>query len=186
MSEKDTNIIDVDETVAVPVMETDFNELIKIIKLVNIADSVHLISLPKHVSYYNSEKISLETGVKEILGYYNDETEFWRIKEKKIEPLGLENDGVKIFDKTIFDANKIIIISKLNSVFIFPGERSIKEGNCLPNEVIRLINLVATKSFLMQFSDEEDEETKKNKLHVEFIPIGKKTEPVNSDDTKIE
>ena len=66
----------------------------------------------------------------------------------------------------------MVIISKLNSIFIFPGERSIKEGKCSANEVIRLINLIATKSFLMQFTDIEDEKTKENKLHVDFVPIG--------------
>lgn len=169
-----SEIIDVKpEEVAIPVMETDFEELAKIINLVNVADSINIISLPRHVSTYtNEEKNSLEEVIKEILSYYNDQNEHWRIKELKIQPVGLDNDTVRIADKVIYDTNKVIVISKLNSVFIFPGERSIKEGNCSPNEVIRLINLIATKSFLMQFNDVEDEETKQHKLHVNFALIG--------------
>lgn len=160
-----------DEIIPVPVMETDFNELFKIIKLVNVVDSINLVSLPNHVSYYCNENTSLETTIKEILSYYNSENDFWRIKESKIQPVGIEDDTIRFADKVLYDASKVIIISKLNSIFIFPGERSIKDGGCSANEVIRLINLIATKSFLMQFNDIEDENTKENKLHVNFIPI---------------
>lgn len=161
-----------DEIIPVPVMETDFNELFKIIKLVNVVDSINLVSLPNHVSYYCKEGSSLESTVREILSYYNNENDFWRIKESKVQPVGIENDTIRVADRVLFDAVKVVIISKLNSIFIFPGERSIKEGKCSANEVIRLINLIATKSFLMQFTDIEDEKTKENKLHVDFVPIG--------------
>lgn len=161
-----------DEIIPVPVMETDFNELFKIIKLVNVVDSINLVSLPNHVSYYCKEDSSLESTVREILSYYNNENDFWRIKESKVQPVGIENDTIRVADRILFDAVKVVIISKLNSIFIFPGERSIKEGKCSANEVIRLINLIATKSFLMQFTDIEDEKTKENKLHVDFVPIG--------------
>ena len=161
-----------DEIIPVPVMETDFNELFKIIKLVNVVDSINLVSLPNHVSYYCKEGSSLESTVREILSYYNNENDFWRIKESKVQPVSIENDTIRVADKVLFDAVKVVIISKLNSIFIFPGERSIKEGKCSANEVIRLINLIATKSFLMQFTDIEDEKTKENKLHVDFVPIG--------------
>ena len=167
-----SNTVEASEEMSIAVLETDFSELLKITKLVNFADSVDAISLPKHISHYsNNENIGLEQIIRELLEFYQNEDEKWRINSQRAVPIVTEDDSIKIPGKILHDAGRIVIISKLNSIFIFPGERSIKEGSAAPNEVIRLINMVATKSFLMQLTDVANENDTSLSLKVNFIPI---------------
>lgn len=175
------NIIDVDEVsnnttseenIEIPVLETDFSEFFKVMSLINFADSMDTITLPKHSSNYtDSAKMPLEPLMKELLGFYQQEDEKWRINNNRAVPIVVEDNSIKLPGKTLYDAGRIIIISRLNSICVFPGERSIKDGSFAPNEVIRFINLVATKSFLMQLVDVLNPDEKLHSLKVNFIPI---------------
>lgn len=162
-----------ENTIEVPVLELEFNKLCEVLSKINLVDAVTLISMPNHVkSYADRDANPIDKLVMEIIDYQKEENS-WRLKELKIQDITVESDNIKVAGKTIFDSNRVIIISKLNSVFIVPGEKSLAEGNCLPNEIIKLSNLISSQLFLLQFNDVKEENSESFNLKVEYRLINR-------------
>ena len=162
------------DTVEVPILEVTFDNFLKISEKINIVDSITSFSMPNHVKdYANSEKCSISDLMNLLVEYQRPENE-WRRKESKV--IDLVNDGkiIQIGEKTIFDAERIIIIAKMNSAYIIPGDKSIKEGKFLPNEIIKLTNLISSQLFLLNFIDEPAENGESYNLKIEYSIINKK------------
>jgi hypothetical protein len=165
-----------DNAVEVPVLEIEFNRLLELCKKINLIDSITTFSMPNHVkSYSDRTKVGVGDLVNELLDYQKEENK-WRIKESKVVNCICTNKSITFADKCILDADRIIILSRLNSIFIIPGEKSIIEGNCVPNEIIKLSNLISSQLFLLQFSDEKDETSGSYELRADFILVTKNTD----------
>lgn len=164
---------DVEDTIEVPVLELEFENLIEICKKINLVDSVTVFSMPNHVKTYSKrDEKPVSDLVMELLDYQKEENE-WRLKSYKVQELAVVDNSIKVLDKTISDAARIVVISKMNSVFIIPGEESLKNGNCLPNEIIKLSNLISSQLFLLQFKDVKEEGSNNYDLRVEFNLINR-------------
>ena len=168
-----------DEMTEVPVLELEFENFIEICKKINLVDSITIFSMPNHIkTYSNREEKPVSDLVMELLDYQKEENA-WRLKVHKVQELSVIDNAIKFLDKTIFDSNRIIIISKMNSAFIIPGEQSIANGNCQPNEIIKLSNLISSQLFLLQFKDVKNSESNKYDLKIEFNLINKSTKDEN-------
>ena len=168
-----------DEMIEVPVLELEFENFIEICKKINLVDSITVFSMPNHVkAYSNREEKPVSDLVMELLDYQKEENA-WRLKVHKVQELSAIDNAIKFLDKTIFDSSRIIIISKMNSAFIIPGEQSIANGNCQPNEIIKLSNLISSQLFLLQFKDVKDSESDKYDLKIEFNLINRSTKDEN-------
>jgi hypothetical protein len=155
----------------IPVLELEFSKVIELCKKINIVDSVTYYSMPDHVKKYeNREQYSIDVLINELIGYQTDENK-WRLREDKVIDFQCGDDYLKVGDKTIYDSSRIIIISKINSIYIIPGERSIAEGNCTPNEIIRLSNLISSQFYLLRFNDVENEDKTGYDLKVDYMVI---------------
>lgn len=164
---------DAEDTIEVPVLELEFENLIEICKKINLVDSVTVFSMPNHVKTYSKrDEKPVSDLVMELLDYQKEENE-WRLKSYKVQELAVVDNSIKVLDKTIIDAARIVVISKMNSVFIIPGEESLKNGNCLPNEIIKLSNLISSQLFLLQFKDVKEEGSNNYDLRVEFNLINR-------------
>lgn len=168
------------ETVAVPVLEIEFAKLLQICEKINIADCCTFISMPDHVkAYSNRENIHISKLVGMLLEYEEPDNA-WRLDKKTVLDLKTTSDSIFLDDRAIYDSDRVIVISRLNSVYVIPGERSIKEGNCKPNEIIKLTNLLSSQIFLLRFSDVPNEKDGGYDLKVEFNMVQKpsaKSEP---------
>lgn len=168
------------ETVAVPVLEIEFNKLLQICEKINIIDCCTFISMPEHVkTYIDREKVHISKLVGTLLEYEEPDNS-WRLDKKTILESKTNSDSIVLGDRTIYDSDRVIIISKINSVYIIPGERSIKEGACKPNEIIKLSNLLSSQVFLLQFSDIPNDKEGGYDLKVEFTTIQRKKAEIES------
>lgn len=159
---------DNEDTIEVPILELEFENLVEICKKINLVDSVTVFSMPNHVkTYSNHDEKPVSDLVMELIDYQKPENE-WRLKTSKVQDLGVNDNSIKVIDKVISDAGRIVVISKMNSVFIIPGEESIKSGNCQPNEIIKLSNMISSRLFLLQFNDVKEEGSDNYNLRVEF------------------
>lgn len=171
------------DTIEVPVLELDFEKFLELSKKINIIDCITLFSMPNHVkSYSNQETTPVGDLILELIEYQKEENE-WRISKHPVQNYSVENNTAKFLDKTITDAARIIIVSKMNSVFIIPGEDSIKNGNCQPNQIIKLSNLISSQLFLLQFKDIKEEGSENYDLQVEFALIDRTNVKEKHDDT---
>ena len=160
-----------ENTVEVPVLEIEFDTLLEMVKKINLVDCITLFSMPNHLKVYgDSEKTSIGNLMMELVEYQNEENS-WRLEKHIVKDFSIENNSIKILDKAIFDTQRIIIVSKMNSIFIIPGENSIKNGNCLPNQIIKLSNLISSQLFLLRLNDVKDKETGKFNLQADFAMI---------------
>lgn len=171
------------DTIEVPVLELDFDKFLELSKKINIVDCITLFSMPNHVkSYSNPEKTPVGDLILELIEYQKEENE-WRISKHPVQNYSVENNSARFLDKVITDAARVIIVSKMNSVFIIPGEDSIKNGNCQPNQIIKLSNLISSQLFLLQFKDVKEEGSENYDLQVEFALIDRTNIKEKHDDT---
>ena len=168
------------ETVAVPVLEIEFAKLLQICEKINIADCCTFISMPDHVkAYSNRETVHISKLVGMLLEYEEPDNA-WRLDKKTVLEMKTTPEAIFLDDRVLYDSDRVIVISKLNSVYVIPGERSIKEGACKPNEIIKLTNLLSSQIFLLRFSDIPNDKDGGYDLKVEFSMVQKpvaKTEP---------
>lgn len=168
------------ETVAVPVLEIEFAKLLQICEKINIADSCTFISMPNHVKAYSNRETMHISELVNMLLEFEEPDNAWRLDKQTVVEMKNSPNSIILSDKVICDSDRVIVISKLNSVYIIPGERSIKEGNCKPNEIIKLTNLLSSQIFLLKFSDIPNENDGGYDLKVEFNMVQKpsiKSEP---------
>lgn len=164
---------DIEETIEVPVLELEFEKFLEICSKINLVDSILEFSMPNHLSSYaDRDKSPIANLVEELLEYQKPENS-WRVTEHKVVEFAIKEGAITYLDKTIFDASRIIIISKLNSAYIIPGERSISEGKCQPNQIIKLSNMISSQLFLLQFKDVKEENSDKFDLRVEYALINR-------------
>lgn len=163
-----------DTEIEVPVLEMGFDKFLEMIKKVNLIDCVTYFSMPDHLKKYaDNEKLPVGDLILELLEYHKEENE-WRLTKNPVVEAVSDETSIKFLDKTILDASRVIIVSKMNSVFIIPGEKSISEGNCLPNQIIKFSNLISSQLFLLKFSDIKDEtQDGKYDLKAEYCLIDK-------------
>ena len=162
-----------EETIEIPVLELDFENFLSICAKVNLIDSILEFSMPNHLnSYSDREKAPIANLIQELLEYQKVENS-WRVTEHKIVEFAVKEGAMSYLDKTIFDASRVIIVSKLNSAYIIPGERSIKEGKCQPNQIIKLSNMISSQLFLLQFKDVKEDGSDKFDLRVEYALINR-------------
>lgn len=178
----ETKVVDIqDDTMEVPVLELDFNKFLEISQKINLVDSITLFSMPNHLKSYSDRNIvSVGDLIMELIEYQKEENK-WRLEEFKVEQFSIENNSIKVINRTISDAYRIIIVSKMNSVFIIPGEESIKKGNCQANQIIKLSNLISSQLFLLVFNDVKSEETGNYDLKAEFALIDRTKIKENND-----
>lgn len=171
-----------EQEMEVPVLEIEFENFLKLCERINLVDSGAFASMPNHVKVYGDrEKTHIKDLVTELISY-QDEDNKWRLREFKLQPVETTDNCVKIEDKTIYDASRIIIISQMNSIFIIPGEKSIAEGNCSPNEIIRLTNLISSQLFLLRFSDVKAEDNGGYDLKCDYYLIDRTKVKENNED----
>lgn len=164
------------DTVEVPILEVNFENFLKICEKINIVDSITSYSMPNHVKEYaTSEKYPLADLMNMIIDYQRPENE-WRRKEYKVVDMINNGEFIQIGEKTIYDAERIIIISKMNSAFIIPGEKTISSGKFMPNEIIKMTNLISSQLFLLNFRDDPSEDGNSYNLKVEYSIINKKSD----------
>lgn len=174
-------VVDEPQEVEVPVLELEFNNLLQICKRINLVDSGAYINMPNHVkTYADPEKKPIKDLITELLSFEEDDNS-WRINPIKIEELIATEEFIKVGEKTIYDADRIIIISKMNTIFIIPGEKSIKEGKCQANEIIKLTNLISSQLFLLRFNDVKND-TDGYDLKIEYQLINRTAVQNNHED----
>lgn len=166
----------------VPVLEIEFSNFVKMCERVNIVDSGSYNSMPNHVKVYGDpQKTSIKDLIEELISHQEEENK-WRQKDFKLLQIEVTEDSVKLGEKTIYDSPRVIIISRMNSVFIIPGEKSIAEGNCSPNEIIRLTNLISSQLFLLRFSDVKSENDEGYDLKCDYYLIDRTKVEENNED----
>lgn len=159
------------DTIEVPILELDFDKLLEMTKKINLVDCITFFSMPNHVKTYSDrEKMAVGDLILELIDYQKEENE-WRLTKNPVVEFTADENGIKFLDKNITDASRVIIVSKMNSVFIIPGENSIKTGNCQPNQIIKLSNLISSQLFLLKFNDVKEEGSDDYDLKVEFALI---------------
>jgi hypothetical protein len=161
------------ETVPVPVLEIEFNKLLQICEKINIADSCTYISMPNHVKTYSERNTTHISELVNMLLDFEDPENSWRLDKKTVQEMRTTEDSIILGDRVIYDSDRVIVISTINSVYIIPGERSIKEGKCKPNEIIKLSNLLSSQIFLLRFKDIPNETDGGYDLKVEFSIVQK-------------
>lgn len=173
---------DNEESIEVPVLELEFDKFLEICKNINIVDCITVFSMPNHVkSYADREKCTIGDLVMELIDYQKEENE-WRLEKHKVEELTIIDNSLRFLDKILFDSPRIVIISKMNSAFIIPGEQSIKEGKCLPNQIIKFSNMISSQLFLLQFKDVKREDESGYDLKVDFNLINRtRVQEINED-----
>lgn len=146
---------DEQNTVQVPVLELEYDKLVEILKNVTDIDAVTTISMPNHVKEYaTKDKITIGNLVNELVSYEQGGEHEWRLRREWNVGGGTMVDGnIAIAGKTLYDAYRVIVIAKMNAVYIIPGEKSIKEKEFQPNEIIKLTNLLSRQLFLLSFED---------------------------------
>lgn len=163
---------DEQETITIPVLELEYSKLLELCQRINIIDTLTYISMPNHVDAYASkDKTSIAALVDELVGYESKEENKWRIERKPAVDIKVSKDSFAFGERVIYDAKRIIVISQMNSVYIIPGERSIKEGRCKPNEIIKFTNLVSSQYFLLKFDDVPKENNDGYDLKVSFMIV---------------
>lgn len=161
------------ETIEVPVLELEFEKFLEICNKINLVDSILEFSMPNHLNTYaDREKAPIANLIEELLEYQKPENS-WRVTEHKVVEFSIKDGAINYLDKMIYDASRIIIVSKLNSAYIIPGEKSIKEGKCQPNQIIRLSNMISSQLFLLQFKDIKEDGSDKFDLRVEYALINR-------------
>lgn len=164
-----------EDTIEVPILEVNFENFLKICEKINIVDNVTAYSMPNHVKEYaTSEKFPIAELMNLLIEYQKPENE-WRRKENKVVDLQNNGEYIQVGEKTIFDAERIIIVSKMNSAFVIPGEKSIKDGKFLPNEIIKMTNLISSQLFLLNFIDEPSDNNTSYNLKVEYSIINRQS-----------
>ena len=162
---------DEQEVTEVPVLEIDFAKFLQICEKINIVDSCKFFSMPDHAKKYSDRTIMPISELMTMLLDFEKEENSWRAVQKTVQDLNAVDGKIIIGDKILFDSNRVIIISRLNSAYIVPGERSIKEGGFMPNEIVKLSNLISSQLFLLRFSDVPDEKNGGFDLKVEYSLI---------------
>lgn len=171
-----------EQEMEVPVLEIEFENFLKLCERINLVDSGAFASMPNHVKVYGDrEKTHIKDLITELISY-QDEDNKWRLREFKLQPIETTDNYVKIEDKTIYDASRIIIISQMNSIFIIPGEKSIAEGKCSPNEIIRFTNLISSQLFLLRFADVMADDNSGYDLKVDYVLIDRTNIKENNED----
>lgn len=170
-----------EQDIEVPVLEIEFDNLLKLCERINLIDSGSFTSMPNHVKIYgDKEKTHIKDLITELISYQEEDNK-WRQHEFKLQPVETTDSYIKINDKIIYDAFRIIIISQMNSLFIIPGEKSISEGNCSPNEIIRFTNLISSQLFLLRFSDVKADNNSYD-LKVDYLLIDRTKSKENNED----
>lgn len=97
-----------------------------------------------------------------LAGYHNSADDSWRIKKDKLVKIersskadGDSDDNFTFGGRKVFDAKMIYVVPKFNSIFLVPGERSIREGGCTPVEVYQFTNLISTCPTLIRIKNVE-------------------------------
>lgn len=169
------------DTIEVPILELDFDKFLEMTKKINIVDCITFFSMPNHVKTYSDrEKLTAGDLILELIEYQKEENE-WRLTKNPVADFAVDANGVKFLDKNITDAARVIVVSKMNSIFIIPGENSIKSGNCQPNQIIKLSNLISSQLFLLKLNDVKEEASNDYELKVEFALIDRTAVKENHD-----
>lgn len=136
----------------------EFNTFIDICTRATVADLSNTYTLP------DLGKKFIEKGeadfIQMLANYHENEDEKWRIRKDKVLNIQSNGSEFKFGDKTLLDSEAIYVIPKINSIFVIPGERSIKEGRCSPVEVYQFTNLISTEPMLIRFTNLEREGAK--------------------------
>ncbi|MBR4891099.1 MAG: hypothetical protein IKU15_07425 [Clostridia bacterium] len=161
------------ETVAVPVLEIEFDKLLQILSKINIADSCTFISMPEHVKTYSNRDNMHISKLVGMLLEFEEPDNAWRLDKKTVLEIKPAPDCVLLNDRIVYDSDRVIVVSTINSVYIIPGEQSIKSGRCKPNEIIKLTNLLSSQIFLLKFTDVPNEQETGYDLKVEYKLVEK-------------
>ena len=139
----------------------DFSAFMKLTAKATFIDLLNTYQLPdladKFIDKNESDFIQM------LAGYHNSEDDKWRIKKEKLVKIEYNtkesgSDDIFAFNgRKIFDAKMIYVVPKFNSIFLVPGERSIKEGGCTPVEVYQFTNLISTCPTLIRIKNLETE-----------------------------
>lgn len=164
-----------ENTVEVPILVIDFETLKNICSKVDIVDSYSVITMPNlSADYADSEKHSLGNLITTLMEYESDENNQWRIEKNVVQQIQITENGINIGPILIQDVEKIIVVSKINSLYIIPGKNTIVSKAIKPNEILRLSNFISTRMFLMQFNDVKSKQKENGyDLNISFSLIDK-------------
>lgn len=130
-----------------------FDAFLKLTRKASIIDLCNVYQLPDLAEKYIADD---DGGFIQMLAdYHSNDDEKWRIKKEKLLNIVLTEDSFKFGSKILFDAKIIYVVPKYNSIFVIPGERSIKEGSCSPVEAYQFTNLISTSPFLIRMMNIE-------------------------------
>lgn len=157
-----------EEIISIPVMEIEWSTFVEICEKNNFIDTLIIYSMPEHSkTYSNRDKVGVSDLIQTLYDYSIEENA-WRLEKKIIVDIKVENNVVKFLDKQLFGSERIIVVPKTNSIYLFPNEESIKNGGFRANEILQLCNLVSTKMFLMKFVEEPNEDGTNFDVKIEY------------------
>lgn len=126
-----------------------FDSFLKLVNKASMIDLCNTYQLPDLAEKFIKKED--DSGFIQMLAnYHNSEDDKWRVKKQKLLKIELAEDSFKFGEKKLFDAKIIYVVPKFNSIFVVPGERSIKEGSCSPVEAYQFTNLISTAPFLVR------------------------------------
>lgn len=159
----------------------DFETLKEITKKINFVHRCISYTMPSKASTYVGKDKDLTSFIQTLMDYTNPENEeSWRVSKQWNLQYGFGEDFIQIGSMKLYDIEECIIIPQLQTVFIVPGEKSVK-GGINASTVITLNDLISTMPLVMEFLSVPDENDKKKmNLSVSFkayeMPEPKKTE----------
>ena len=159
------------EGIEVSALQITFENLKKICAKATYADECSLVAMPFQTSIYADTTQYTTGSVLNLIIEYENEDNPWRITKKVVQQIKSDENSIIIGDIKIVDAEKIIVVSKLNSIFILPGSETIKNKFVNPNEIIHLTNLISTAAFLIKFEDVADKESNDINLKINYLKI---------------
>ena len=136
-----------------------FDSFMKLVNRASIIDLCNVYQLPDLAEkFINKDDDS--NFIQMLANYHGSEDDKWRVKKQKLLKIKITEDSFTFGEKKLFDAKIIYVVPKFNSIFVVPGERSIKEGSCSPVEAYQFTNLISTAPFLVRIVNIESPDGK--------------------------
>lgn len=143
------------------IQSLDFTTFIKVLERINVVKTLYNFQLPNKATSYIKENESYAPFIQTLIDYTNPESDdFWRVCHTGPLPVKVESSSVTIGDRKLLDVAMCAVIPELQSVFIVPGDQSVKEGGFSASDAISLSGLISTTPLQMVFRsvpDEKDE-----------------------------
>lgn len=148
----------------------NYETLLKIVKDVNIVDTMYIYSMPNHIKTYAKD---VEKTTQTIFSFFENEDERWRATNMKRVDFAVNEDTLCFGGMRIVDVDLCICMPITNSIIVIPGPETIKLGWDV-TKIIQFSNMISLTPMLLRLTDMEDEENPpKHKVAVTYEVISK-------------